>query len=60
VLQKLAAIQVGINLRYYGIDKKTEQTPWDSIVDQITTDYGKSKTSTVKNLLEIAQKSLSK
>jgi hypothetical protein len=56
-MQKLAAMQVGINLRYYGLSK-ADQSSWDPIVDQITAAYDKSSTHTVKHLLELAHDSL--
>jgi hypothetical protein len=54
-MQKLAAMQVGINLRYYGLSKGDKPT-WDPIVDQIIAAYNndKSSTHTVKYLLERA------
>lgn len=57
VMQKLAAMQVGINLRYYGLSK-ADQSTWDPIVDHIVADYGKGGSHTVKRLLELARDSL--
>ncbi|WP_131829085.1 hypothetical protein [Mycobacterium numidiamassiliense] len=56
VMQKLAAMQVGINLRYYGLSK-ADQSTWDPIVDHIVADY-KGGSHTVKRLLELAHDSL--
>ena len=39
-MQKLAAMQVGIDLNYYGISN-TDQSDWDPIVDQIIATYDK-------------------
>ena len=66
-LQKLAAMQVGVNLYYYGLKPadppkfpKTEQEQWDPIVDDIVDTYNKSGTHTVKHLLELASDKLKK
>jgi hypothetical protein len=66
VLQKLAAMQVGINLYYYGLHQadapkfpKSEQELWDPIVNDIVVEYGKGP-ATVKHLLEIASDKLKK
>lgn len=65
VLQKLAAMQVGINLRYYGLKpasppqfSKGEKEQWDPIVDDILKSYNGSTTQTVKHLLELAHDKL--
>jgi hypothetical protein len=54
VMQKLAAMHVGINLRYYGVDKKTPQKDLDATVNKVVDAYTKSQTHTVKHLLELA------
>lgn len=56
-MQKLAAMQVGINLRYYGL-KSDDKKAWDPIVDDIIKSYNASPTQTVKHLLELAHDKL--
>jgi hypothetical protein len=56
-MQKLAAMQVGINLRYYGL-KSSDKQQWDPTVDKIIAAYEGSSTKTIKHLLELAHDNL--
>lgn len=58
VTQKLAAMQVGVNLTYYGLDG--QQAPYDAVVKSIVDEYDNGQPKTVEQLLKYAQNKLYK